>query len=282
MKSAVALALFTALAIPVAAQQGPPAAGGQRGRGGAAGRGGPGAAPPFGAAQGAPSVSRGAQAAAPIDLTGYWVAVVSEDWRWRMVTPARGDYASIPITQAAKDVADRWDPAKDAASGQPCKSYGPPGLMRAPTRLHITWQDERTLKVDSDYGRQTRLLKFGPRAGTPGPATLQGDSVASWEAARRGGGAGRGGPPPMSGDLKVVTTNMTPGYLRKNGVPYSANATFTEYWDTFTLPTGDRWIIITAVVHDPQFLQTDWITSLNFKKEPDGARWDPTACSTTW
>ena len=264
MRKMLALALLM-LAVPLWAQQSPaPAAGGQGGRPGGPGRGGPPQTP---------------QAGAPIDLTGYWVAVISEDWRWRMVTPSKGDYASIPITQAAKDVADQWDPAKDAASGDQCKSYGPPGLMRAPTRLHITWQDERTLKVESDYGTQTRLLKFGPPAGASGPATLQGDSVATWEAAGRGG---RGGPPPMFGNLKVVTTNMTPGYLRKNGVPYSANATLTEYWDTFTRPNGDRWIIITAVVHDLQYLQTDWITSLNFKKEADAAKWNPTACSTTW
>jgi hypothetical protein len=252
MKSAVTLALLAVLTLPLAAQ-----------RGGAGGRGGPPPAP---------------QTAAPIDLTGYWVAVISEDWRWRMVTPAKGDYASIPILQAAKDVADQWDPAKDAANGEQCKSYGPPALMRSPTRLHITWQDERTLKVESDYGTQTRLLKFGPAAAAPGAATLQGDSTATWEAAGRGGR----GAPPMFGNLRVVTTNMTPGYLRKNGVPYSGNATFTEYWDTFTRPNGERWIIITAVVHDPQYLQTDWITSLNFKKEPDAAKWTPTPCSTTW
>jgi hypothetical protein len=246
------------------------------GQGGAAappapGRGG--APAPQGRGGGAPPA---AQAAAPIDLTGNWVAVISEDWRWRMITPAKGDYASIPLTQAGKNLADQWDPARDAAAGEQCKSYGAAGLMRAPTRLRIGWQDPQTLKVETDYGMQTRLFVFGPPrpAGQP---TWQGSSAAQWEVAGRGRGA-----PPMFGNLKVVTTNMRPGYLRKNGVPYSADAVLTEYWDLFTRPNGERWIVITSVVHDPANLQTDWITSLNFKKEADGAKWDPTPCSTTW
>src|SRR6266852_3161802 len=73
-----------------------------------------------------------AKTSAPIDLTGYWVAEITEDWRWRMVTPAKGDYLSIPINAAAEKAADAWDPAKDDAGGEQCKSYGAPGLMRAP------------------------------------------------------------------------------------------------------------------------------------------------------
>jgi hypothetical protein len=244
----------------------------------------PPAAPAAPQRQGGPPAAQGRgggpplapQAAAPIDLTGNWVAVISEDWRWRMVTPAKGDYASIPLTQAGKNAADLWDPARDAAAGEQCKSYGAAGIMRAPTRLRISWQDERTLKVETDYGTQTRLLSFGPPPAGAQPS-WQGTSVAQWELAGRGRGA-----PPMFGNLKVVTTNMRPGYLRKNGVPYSADATLTEYWDLFVRGNGDRWIVITSIVHDPVNLQTDWITSLNFKKEADGAKWDPTPCSTTW
>jgi len=228
-------------------------------------------------AGGPPQAPPTPQAAAPIDLTGYWVAVISEDWRWRMVTPAKGDYASIPITQAAKNVADQWDPVKDEAAGEQCRSYGAPGLMRAPTRLHVAWQNAQTLKVESDYGTQTRTFHFAPSRPAGGAPSWQGDSVAQWETAGRGRGA-----PPMFGNLKVVTTNLRPGYLRKNGVPYSGDAALTEYWDLFTRPNGDKWIVITSVVHDPANLQTDWITSLNFKKEPNGAKWDPTACSATW
>jgi hypothetical protein len=216
------------------------------------------------------------QAAATDELTGYWVSVITEDWRWRMVTPARGDVASIPLTAAGLAQANQWDPERDAAMGEGCKSYGAPGLMRAPTRLNIMWTDDETLQVDTDYGEQTRLLRFGD-AGPPNEPSLQGRSVAEWS----GAGRGRGGGPPV-GYLRVETTNVTAGYLRKNGVPYSADTVLTEYWDVFDAPDGDRWLVITSVVHDPENLQVDWITSLNFKQEADGSKWNPTACSTEW
>src|SRR5580765_1945620 len=137
---------------------------------------------------GAPAPPQTAKAAAPIDLTGYWVSVVTEDWRYRMVTPTKGDYQGVPMTPEARKIADAWDPAKEEASGELCKSYGAPALLRVPGRLHITWQDDQTLRMDSDAGKQTRVFHFGdwkPLAG--GPPTLQGDSTATWE---RGGGRG--------------------------------------------------------------------------------------------
>ena len=204
-----------------------------------------------------------ARAAAPIDLTGYWTAVITEDWRWRMVTPPKGDYQSIPITLAAQKVGDAWDPARDEAAGEQCKAYGAPGLMRAPTRLNISWLDDNTLKVETDYGMQTRLLRFGP-AKAGGAPSWQGDSVARWE----GGGS-----------LVVNTSNLRPGYLRKNGVPYSANATMTEYWDLITEPSGEQRILLLIVVTDPLYLQQPWTVPVHFKKEPNGSKWDPTPCN---
>src|SRR5438270_7866217 len=99
--------------------------------------------------------------AAPMDLTGYWVSIVTEDWRYRMVTPAKGDYASVPLNAEGRKVADTWDPAKDETSGNQCKSYGAAAVMRVPGRLHITWENDNTLRVDTDAGTQTRLFHFG-------------------------------------------------------------------------------------------------------------------------
>lgn len=219
----------------------------------------------------APAALATSRAQAPIDLTGYWVAVITEDWRWRMVTPPKGDYASVPMTPAAMRVADAWDPAKDEAAKEQCRAYGAPGLMRGPTRLHITWQDEETLKVETDYGTQTRLLRFRPPVGKSTPS-WQGTTVAQWVFGGRGGAA-------RTGSLKTVTTGLRPGYLRKNGVPYSGDTVFTEYWDVLTLPTGVPYLVDTNVVEDAANLQIPWMTSLHFKKEPDGARWSPSVCS---
>lgn len=219
-----------------------------------------------------------AQAAAPVDLTGTWVSVITEDWRWRMVTPARGDYASIPLNEEAVEVANAWDPARDETMGQACRSYGAAGIMRVPGRVRITWQDESTLRVETDAGTQTRVFHFGPEAAamTPGAPSWQGYSVAAWET--------EDGDPEsdLTGSLKVVTMNMSPGYLRKNGVPYSADAVLTEYWDLNRAPNGDPWLVITTVVEDPQYLQKPYVTSPNFKQEASDDGWDPTPCSATW
>ena len=221
------------------------------------------------------SYAQTAQALAPFDLTGYWVAVISEDWRWRMITPAKGDYASIPMTPEGLKVADTWDPAKDETAGEQCRSYGAPGLMRAPTRLRISWLDTTTLKVETDYGMQTRLLLFGNRTPPAGPPTWQGVSVARWEI--RGPADG-----PKTGSLTVTTDRLRPGYLRKNGVPYGADTRLTEFWDHVIESNGNRWIVLTSIVHDPRHLLVPFTTSLQFKKEGDGTKWDPTPCSARW
>jgi hypothetical protein len=220
------------------------------------------------------------KAAAPVDLTGYWVSIITEDWRWRMVTPAKGDYASVPLNAEGRKAADAWDPAKDEAAGEQCKPYGAAGLMRLPERVHIQWENETTLRVDTDAGTQTRMFRFGASNGAAASPSWQGVSTANWETAPSGRavfGAPDTGVP--SGALKVVTTHLRPGYLRKNGVPYSENTVLTEYYNVTKEPNGDQWLIITTIVDDPKYLNQSFITSSHFKKEPDGSKWSPAACS---
>ena len=232
-----------------------------------------------GAGAGPPAPPPTPRAGALIDLTGYWVALVTEDWRYRQFTPAKGDYISVPLNDAGRKAADTWDPAKDESAGEQCKAYGAAGLMRMPTRLHITWQDDTTLKLDTDAGTQTRTLSFGK---TPsGAGTLQGASVASWDQPRAIFASpipNRGGPAVRGGSLKVVTTGMKPGYLRKNGVPYSANAVMTEYFDRLDVPGGESLLVVTTEIVDPEYLATPYWTSPHFKRvDADG--WHPTACA---
>ena len=198
-----------------------------------------------------------------------------------MVTPPKGNYLGVPLTADARRVADAWDPAKDAAAGEQCKPYGAAGLMRLPGRFNITWPDDATIQIAADAGTQTRVLKFGtlPALNTnllPSPAaqpTWQGSSIAAWEySSPAGRGAAR------SGSLKVVTTGMRAGYLRKNGVPYSANAVLTEWFDSITDPDGTRWLVVLTEVTDPQYLTTPFVTTTHFKQEPNGAKFAPTPC----
>jgi hypothetical protein len=223
-----------------------------------------------------PQAPRPAKTIAPEDLTGYWVSIVTEDWRWRMVTPAKGDFTSVPLNQEGRKVAMAWDPDKDIKDGNQCKAYGAAAIMRVPGRVHIAWTDDNTLKVDTDAGTQTRTFHFNAKAPATEAPSWQGYSVATWDGMRpapRGGGA-----PPPGGSLKVVTTHMKPGYLRKNGVPYSGDAELTEYYDRTNEPNGDSWLIVTTIVHDPANLAQDFVTSTHFKMEKDGAKFSPSAC----
>jgi hypothetical protein len=220
-----------------------------------------------------------AKATAPIDLTGYWVSLVTEDWRWRMVTPAKGDYPSIPLNEAGRRFADGWDPAKDEAEGNQCRSYGAGNITRQPGRLHITWEDDDTLRVDTDAGTQTRLFHFGDWKSPGGEPTWQGDSAAQWELAGSGRGARGQAAQSRGGDLKVTTTRMRPGYLQKNGVPYSGNAVVTEYFHRTIEDNGDSWLIVTTIVDDRQYLTGQFARSSHFKKLPDASGWDPKPCT---
>jgi len=234
---------------------------------------------------GPPQPPRSPKAGAPVDLTGYWVSVISEDWRWRMVTPIPGDFASVPINAEARKVGDSWDPAKDEAAGLQCKAYAAPAIMRRPGRVHITWQDDNTLKLDLDEGTQTRLFHFGGKPPEGMQPSWQGYSTANWERPVRGME-----PPDISGifsartgnqgrSLEVMTTNLREGYLRKNGLPFSAETTVQEFYDYRKHPNGNEWFTVTTVVKDPKYLRGPWITSSDFKKEPDGSKFDPSPCS---
>lgn len=228
------------------------------------GRGGGNAAPPA------------AKASAPVDLTGYWVSMIVDEWRFR-VTPQKGDVLYLPINAAARRIALAWDPAKDEAEGNQCKAYGAVGVMQRPGRLHITWEDDNTLRIEADAGGQTRLLHFGTAAPPKADPSWQGYSVAQWQLPNMGRGRAPA-PGTVPGNLEVVTTNMLPGYIRKNGVPYSGNAVLTEFVNRVTGAENDSYIVVTAMVDDPTYLNQPFVRSYQFKKQPDAAGWSPTPC----
>lgn len=215
-----------------------------------------------------------ARSSAQKDFTGYWVAVVTEHWHLRMMVPPKRDYSMLPLNAEARKIADNWDMAKESAEDQ-CKGYGAPAIMRIPSRLNIHWTDDNTLQMDIDSGTQTRVFRFGGAPPADQTPQWQGYSVATWEGL---GARGRGTPPRNSNQLRVRTTRLRAGYLRKNGVPYSENATLDEYFDTFTEPNGDRWLVVTSIVTDPQYLTQPYATTYPFKKIPDRQGWDPTPC----
>ena len=226
-----------------------------------------------------PSLLNAQRASAPIDLSGYWVSLVTNEWRWRMVTPPKGDYATLPINAEARRIADGWDPARDEATGNQCRGYGAAAIMQVPTRLRITWENDNALKVETDAGTQTRLFRFGAATPSSDELTWQGYSVAEWQIARgRGREAQAQTGPGHAGGLKVVTTRMRPGYLRKNGVPYGEKAVVTEYFNRVSGPGGE-YLNVLSVVEDPQYLTGPYARSMQFRREPDGSKWKPEPCS---
>ena len=224
---------------------------------------------------------------APVDLTGTWVSVVTEDWMWRMRTPPKGDVTSVPLNPEGRKVAESWDPSQDGR----CEAYGVGGLMRMPMRMKISWENDTTLKIETDAGQQTRLLRFAQpgqapvlTAAAPAQRTLQGESRAEW--IRSGGAfdafmersASSAAPGQRWGQLQVVTRNMLPGWLRRNGVPYSENATVTERFIRLAPPNAGDWLVVSTIVEDPRYLAQPFITSSNFKKEPDDSKFKPAPC----
>lgn len=244
-----------------------------------------GARPGAGFPGAAPSPSPQGKTGAPFDPSGYWVSLVTRDWRFRMVVPGPGEYQGIAINAASKNYADAWNAAADEAAGKQCEAYGAAALMLVPERLHISWQAEKTLKVETDAGMQTRLMNFQPSP-TPVAASLQGYSLAEWQMHQSSqvGPPGAGGAEGTSpyGALKIVTTNLQGGLLRKNGVPYSDQAILTEYWELHEDPIDKTtYLIDTAGLHDPKYLMADYYYTATFEREADGAKWHPTPCSLT-
>jgi len=239
-------------------------------------------AQPRGNAQSQPPAS--GRAAAPFDITGHWVSLITDDWVYRMITPAKGDVSYVPLNAEGRRVAEAWDPARDEAAGEECKGYAAPAIMRLPSRIEITWQDDDTLKLDIDTGMQTRLFHFG-QSEPQGARSWQGWSSASWQFS---GTTEQFYPGPTSlgqikraGSLKVDTTNLRAGYLRKNGVPFSENAFMTEYYNLIVEDDGNQYLVIQTFVADPRYLTNHFVRTMQFKREPDGSKRNPVPCSAT-
>jgi hypothetical protein len=233
----------------------------------------------------APPPPANGKTGAPIDITGNWVSLVSDDWVYRMITPAKGDYQYVPLNPEGRRVADTWDPARDKAAGEECKGYAAPAIMRLPSRVQISWQDENTLKLDIDNGMQTRLFHFGQKD-AQGARSWQGWSYARWEISGNtdrqptfGGTNNSLGAVKRQGSLHVDTSNLRAGYLRKNGVPFSEDAFMTEYYNLIVEEDGNQYLVIQTFVEDSRYLNRHFVRTLQFKREPDASKRTPVPCS---
>ena len=219
------------------------------------------------------------RSSAPFDPTGYWVSMVTDDWRYRMLTPPKGNVDYLPVTPEGRRVAGEWDPAKDEAAGEQCRSFGAVGVMRLPGRLRFSWASDTVLQLETDAGTQTRRFQFAPAPdAATAAASWQGVSAARWVApTNRGGGAGLTAQ--RQGELRVTTTRMRPGYIRRNGVPYSGDAALTEYFARLVDDDGTEYLAVTQMLEDPIYLAQPVVRTMLFKKQRDAAGWNPTPCA---
>jgi hypothetical protein len=236
----------------------------------------PGAAQPPGPPGAGAEPAKSARDAAPVDLTGYWVSLVTEDWIERMSpdSPPSGTGGGFGRRGGGAQ------PAPDlpvSNPDEPCRVYGAGGSLRVPGRLHITWLDDDTLGIEMDAGSQRRVLNFDTALARADEPSLQGYSVAAWETPEPRRGFRGGGPaaePPAWGSLRVVTTNMTGGYLLSSRSNYTADAVLTEHFTRHS-DFGQEYFTVTAVLEDKGGTR---ITSSTFKKEPNGSKFSPTGC----
>ena len=231
-----------------------------------------------------------ARAAAPFDITGYWVSLVTDDWRYRMLTPPKGNVDYLPVTAEARRVADTWDPAKDVAAGEQCKAYGAGGIMRLPARLHVTWDDDNTLKMDIDAGTQTRRFFFestpqlataasaGRRADVAGLfARALGVSQAPGEARPAPAAAAPARRPAEGRDQRTCVPDTFAGTACRT----APNTTLTEYFVRLVDSGGQEYLVVTTMVDDPTYFQPAYIKTYEFKKQRDATGWNPQPCGAT-
>ena len=233
----------------------------------------------FGRGGGGPAASP--REAAPVDLAGTWVSLVTEDWIERMSPDSPGSGTGGGFGGGGGGGRGGGGP-EPAASQDPCAAYGAGGIMRVPGRVRISWQDDDTLLMELDAGSQRRVIDFAADAPASAGLSLQGRSTAEWQGSGgrgRGGRGGRGGGAPNQwGSLKIVTTNLAAGYLLTSRSWYGDGATLTElirYHDDF----GQEYFTVTALVE--QNGQTVSRTSSTFRKEPNDSDFDAGGCEIT-
>ncbi len=192
-------------------------------------------------------------AGAETDLTGYWAPIMHEDRIFRTAGPSPRDYSGLPINDAARAIADVWNPEDNYKPENQCEMHGAAYIMRSPLRFELSYDDADTIsiKIELEMGRERKIYLAG-RAREPGPATDMGHSVGRWD-----------------GDtLTVTTTHMRQKYIRRNGVPNSEEAVMTEHF----VRHGDLLTLI-SIIEDPVYLTTPLIRSVSFNLLDQEFKW---------
>ena len=208
-----------------------------------------------------------ASALAHVDLAGGWGQRFHEDLPERGAGPDIGDYLGLPINDAARRRADSWDAGKWTMPERQCEPHPPDYGPRGPASLRISSTvDSVSQDVISWHTtlmwmlpQRTIYMDGRPRPSAYAQHTWQGFSTGEWE-----------------GDmLKVTTTHLKEGWLRRNGVPRSERATLVEYF----IRHGEYLTLVT-VVKDPVYLTEAFVRTSNWVADP-GFQLSPFSCIPT-
>ena len=209
----------------------------------------------------AAGIALGGTVLAHVELSGGWGQRFHEDLPERGAGPEIGDYVGLPMNDAARLRADSWDAGKWTMLERQCEPHPADYAPRGPASMRITStvdpvsQDVISWHTTMMWMLPQRAIHMDGRA-RPSPYaqhSWQGFSTGEWE-----------------GDmLKVTTTHLKEGWLRRNGVPRSDKATLIEYF----IRHGDYLTLVT-IVKDPVYLTepfvrtSNWVADAGFQLSP--------------
>jgi hypothetical protein len=208
-----------------------------------------------------------APAEAQIDLAGMWGQRFHEDSPERGGGPEIGDYTGLPVNDAARLRADSWTASKWTMPERQCEphpaDYGPrgPASLRIESVVDPISQDVAEWHVTIMWQLQRRIIYMD---GRPHPSahaqhSWQGFSTGEWE----------------NGMLKVTTTHLKEGWVRRNGLPRSDKATLTEYFIR-----NDDYLTLVTIVDDPVYLTEPLVRTSDWVLDP-GVQLSPFSCIPT-
>jgi cyclase len=190
-------------------------------------------------------------AEAQMDFSGEWSARYHEDYEHRIPGPLPGDYTGLPINDAARLKADSWDASILSLREHQAKPHPSTYSLRGPANIRIRKEidpaTQRTIgfEIFGTFGQATRMIWLDDRPHPPAyaPHTWAGFSTGRWD-----------------GDmLTVTTTHFKAGWLQRNGVAHSDQATMVEHF----VRHGDVLTVFSAV-NDPVYLDEPFVRSTNW------------------
>jgi hypothetical protein len=191
-------------------------------------------------------------ASAGLDLSGNWQPVFHEDQPERGQGPELVDYAGLPITEAARAFALAWDASRLTLPEHQCRVHVVSYIYRGPLALRI-WeekdpQSQRVIAIRqyiSTYEQNRTIWMDGrPHPPESAPHTFMGFSTGKWE----------------GNTLTVYTTHIKQGWIRRNGLPLSDQATLIEHFIRY----GDIMTHV-SISTDPVYLAEPLIKSEDFR-----------------